>query len=61
MRYSSFYFRSNERLLIPNLNAGIKLILVDDSDPDFIEYVRPKEKVKVSVFSSMYNYKGTDT
>jgi hypothetical protein len=44
-----------------------KLIAVDDSDPDFIEYIRPrnsagnKAKAKVSVLSSVYDYKGTDT
>ena len=35
------------RLLI--LSVGMK-ILIYDSDPDFIEYAKPKSKVKVSVF-----------
>jgi hypothetical protein len=57
-------FRSDERLLIPS--AGIKLIAVNDSDSDFIEYVKPrtsagnKANAKVGVLSSVYNYKGTD-
>ena len=37
------------------------MILVNDSNPDFIEYAKPKPKVKVNVFSSAYNYMGTDT
>jgi hypothetical protein len=45
-------------LLIPS--AGIKLIAVDDSDPDFIEYAKPKVKVKVGVFSNV-NVGGADT
>ena len=52
-------------MLIPS--AGIKLIAVDDSDSDFIEYVKPrtsagnKANAKVGVLSSVYtNYKGTD-
>ena len=55
----NFSFWSNKRLLIHSV--GIKLILVNDSDPNFIEYAKPKPKVKVSVFSSVYNYMGTDT
>jgi hypothetical protein len=39
-----FYFEPDEILLI--LSAGMK-IAVYDSDPDFIEYVKPKPKVKV--------------
>ena len=45
----------------------LKLITVDDSDPDFIEYVRPrtsarnKSDTKVGVLSTVYNYKGADT
>jgi len=50
MMYVLFYFGPDYRLLlIPT--AGIKLIAVDDSDPDFIEYIKPKVKAKVSVLS----------
>ena len=51
-------------MLIPS--AGIKLIAIDDSDPDFIEYIKPrtsagnKAKAKVGVLFSVYDYKGTD-
>jgi hypothetical protein len=47
------YFGPDKKPLI--LSAGMK-ILVDDSDPDFIEYVKPKPKVKVGM-SSVYIYK----
>ena len=41
------YFGPDEILLI--LSAGMK-IAIYDSDPDFIEYVKPKPKVKVGVY-----------
>ena len=59
MMYVQFYFRFDKRLLISS--AEIKLIAVYDSDPDFIEYVKPKAKAKVSVFSNVYVYEGADT
>ena len=42
-------------------SAEIKLIAVYDSDPDFIEYHKPKAKARVSVFSNVYIYKEADT
>lgn len=43
------------------LSAGIKLkILVYDSDPDFIEYEKPKPEVRVSGLSSLYIFEGAD-
>ena len=59
MRYVPVFLSDPMRLLIHS--AGIKLILVDDSDSNFIEYAKPRPKVKVGVFSSVYNYMGTDT
>jgi hypothetical protein len=47
------YFGPDEILLIHS--AGMKLkIIVDDSDPDSIEYIKPKPKVKVGVLSCVY-------
>ena len=54
-----FFFRPDERLLMSS--AEIKLIAVYDSDPDFIEYHKPKAKARVSVFSNVYIYKEADT
>ena len=66
MRYVQFYLWSDdsETVLIPS--AGIKLIAVDDSDPDSTEYVKPrtsagnKANAKVGVLSCVYDYKGVD-
>lgn len=53
MMYVHFLLRPGERLIL----AGMKLILVYDSDPDFIEY-KPIRKVGVLfTISSAY---GTD-
>ena len=50
------YFGPDEKLLI--LSAGMK-ILVDDDDPDFIEYKKTKPRVRVGM-SSVYIYKRAD-
>lgn len=47
------------RLLIPSV--VIKLINVYESDPDFVEYAKPKARVKVGVLYSVNIYKGADT
>ena len=41
-----FITRPDERIIL----ALKKLILVYDSDPDFIEYAKPKPKVKCIVY-----------
>lgn len=46
-------------MLIPSAEIQRK-IAVDDIDPDFIEYIKPKPKTKVGVLSSVYIYKGAD-
>jgi hypothetical protein len=68
-RYDEYKTRKNDvcfffisgliGLLIPS--AGIKLIAVYDSDPDFIQYHKPKVKVKVGLFSNVNVCKGADT
>jgi hypothetical protein len=46
--------------------VGIKLIAIDDSDPDFMEYIKPrtsagnKANAKVGGLSIVYDYKAAD-
>jgi hypothetical protein len=56
MMYVLFYFGPDQ-----TTNVGIKLIKVYDSDPDFVEYAKPKARVKVGVLYSVNIYKGADT
>jgi hypothetical protein len=56
-RYVCFFYFGP--MLIPSAEIQRK-IAVDDIDPDFIEYIKPKPKTKVGVLSSVYIYKGAD-